>query len=153
MGDATRPTAAPTATGTPIVVNGTDSALPDIAGFKYAGCFKDSRDRALAGEIRPNLGAISNTLCVSYCKSKGWALAGTEYGGQCYCGNSLTGSALLEDSSCSLPCEGEKSETCGGDWSLSVYSADGSANVVSKVKRHLHNHLHHHRRGPSARRR
>lgn len=147
------PGPAPTTTGTPIAVNGTGSTLPDIAGFKYAGCFKDGRDRALAGEIRPNLGAISNTNCVTYCKSKGWALAGTEYGGQCYCGNSLTGSELLEESACSAPCEGEKTETCGGGWALSVYSADGSATVVSKVRRHLHNHLAHHRRGPSARRR
>lgn len=144
--------AAPTTTGTPVTVNGTDSTLPDIAGFKYAGCFKDGRDRALAGEVRPNLGKISNTNCITYCKSKGWALAGTEYGGQCYCGNSLSGSELLDESACAIPCEGEGSETCGGGWALSVYSADGSANVVTKVKRH-HNHLAYHRRGPSARRR
>ncbi|OIW33738.1 WSC-domain-containing protein [Coniochaeta ligniaria NRRL 30616] len=147
------PGAAPTTTGTPIAVNGTDSTLPDIAGFKYAGCFKDGRDRALAGEVRPNLGQVTNTNCITYCKSKGWALAGTEYGGQCYCGNSLAGSELLEESACATPCEGEGSETCGGGWALSVYSADGSATVVSKVRRHLHNHLAHHRRGPSARRR
>jgi hypothetical protein len=145
--------AAPTATSAPATVNGTDSTLPDIGGFKYAGCFKDGRDRALAGEVRPNLGRISNTKCIAHCKSKGFALAGTEYGGQCYCGNSLSGSELIDESSCSKPCEGASSEICGGGWALSVYSADGSATVVSKVRRHLHNHLAHHRRGPSARRR
>ncbi|KAJ9158468.1 WSC-domain-containing protein [Coniochaeta hoffmannii] len=146
-------TAAPTTTGSPQTVNGTDATLPDIAGFKYAGCFKDSRDRALAGEVRPNLGEVSNTKCVAYCKGKGWALAGTEYGGQCYCGNSLTGSELIDEASCDTACEGAAGETCGGGWALSVYSADGSATVVSKVKRHAHNHLAFHRRGPSARRR
>lgn len=148
------PGAAATATGTPATVNGRNSTLPDIAGYEYAGCFKDGRDRTLAGEVRPDLGQISNTNCVTYCKGKGWALAGTEYGGQCYCGNSLSGSELLDESSCSMPCEGAASQTCGGSWALSVYSADGSATLVSKVRRGpLHNHLARHRRGPSARRR
>lgn len=158
------PTAAPAApsvsstpipvNGTVTPVNGTDSTLPDVAGFAYAGCFRDARDRALAGEIRPNLGRISNTLCITYCKSKGWALAGTEYGGQCYCGNSLAGTTLLTDAECTMPCEGAADEICGGDWALSVYSVDGSATVANKkARRHLHNHLARHRSGPSARRR
>ena len=125
------------------------AALPDVAGFKYAGCFKDASNRVLAGEIRPNLGRVTNTLCIDHCRSKGWALAGTEYGGQCYCGNELVGSQLQEESLCNMPCEGDEGETCGGGWSLSVYSADGSANT----KRHLHNHLAYHRRAPSVRRR
>ncbi|KAB5570742.1 putative WSC domain protein [Coniochaeta sp. 2T2.1] len=142
----------PTATSTPDLTNGTTSTLPDVAGYKYAGCFKDSRDRALVGDIRPNLGEVTNTLCVEHCKSKGFALAGTEYGGQCYCGNSLTGSELIDESECDIPCEGESKETCGGGWALSVYSVDGTAKLVNKVKRHAHNHLALHRRGPSARR-
>jgi len=130
------------------------SSQPAIAGFKYAGCFKDASDRTLAGEIRPDLGRISNTLCINHCKSKGFALAGTEYGGQCYCGNELVGSEKLDESLCNMPCEGDAKETCGGGWSLSVYSADGTAKLgAANAKRHFHNHLHNHRRGPSVRRR
>lgn len=157
--DATPSSAAPTPSITPpTVTNGTESDLPDIAGFKYAGCYKDGRDRTLNGEVRPNLGprgSVTNTKCITYCQKKGWKLAGTEHGGECYCGNELTGSQIIAESSCSMPCEGDQKEICGGDWSLSVYSADGSATVSPKVKRHLHNHAHHHnhRRGASAFRR
>jgi hypothetical protein len=122
-----------------------------IAGFEFAGCFSDGRERTLDGEIRPNLGKITNTACVTYCKSKGWALAGTEYGGQCYCGNELKGATKKDDSACDMPCEGNGSETCGGDWSLSVFSANGSA-TVAKARRSAHLHEHRFRRsGPSAR--
>ncbi|KAK3322287.1 hypothetical protein B0H66DRAFT_197601 [Apodospora peruviana] len=124
-----------------------------VAGYKYAGCFKDANERILSGEIRPNLGRISNTLCVTYCASKGWAVAGTEYGGQCYCGNALKKVEKIADSECSMKCEGAAGESCGGGWALSVYTKTGAVPGAAQ-KRHLHNHLHNHRRsGPSLRRR
>lgn len=116
-----------------------------VGGFKFAGCFKDSQDRALSGEIRANLGAISNERCVSHCKSAGFALAGTEYGGQCYCGNELVGSEKLEDSACDMVCEGDASDKCGGSWALSVYSKDGEASLKgTKGRRHTHEHVKRH---------
>ncbi|KAK0722840.1 hypothetical protein B0T26DRAFT_619096, partial [Lasiosphaeria miniovina] len=115
---------------------------PDVAGFKYAGCFKDGQTRTLSGEIRPNLGKISNTNCVTYCTSKGFKVAGTEYGGQCYCGNTLAGSAKLAESACSMKCEGAAGQTCGGSWALSVYTKDGTI-PSAPAKRHLRNHIHH----------
>ncbi|KAK3379464.1 hypothetical protein B0T24DRAFT_157377 [Lasiosphaeria ovina] len=115
---------------------------PDVAGFKYAGCFKDGQTRTLSGEIRPNLGKISNTNCVTYCTSKGFKVAGTEYGGQCYCGNTLAGSAKLAESACSMKCEGAAGQTCGGSWALSVYTKDGTI-PSAPAKRHLRNHVHH----------
>ncbi|KAK3333680.1 hypothetical protein B0T19DRAFT_133535 [Cercophora scortea] len=133
---ATAPAAAPSATNA-------------VAGFKYAGCFKDGQARVLDGEIRPNLGKISNTACVTYCSSKGFSIAGTEYGGQCYCGSKLKSSEKLAESACNMTCEGAAGEKCGGGWALSVYAKDTTA----LTKRHAHNHLDHHRRGPSARRR
>ncbi|KAK0630685.1 hypothetical protein B0T17DRAFT_616304 [Bombardia bombarda] len=130
---------------TTVYGDATASAGSSIAGLAYAGCYKDASNRVLAGEIRPNLGRISNTLCVTYCASKGWAIAGTEYGGQCYCGNSLTTVEKLAESECSLACEGRAGETCGGSWALSVYTKGGVAPSAAQ-KRHEHNHFEHHRR-------
>ncbi len=79
----------------------------------------------LDGEIRPNLGRISNSNCVAYCSSKGWSIAGTEYGGQCYCGNSLITATKIDEASCSMACEGDGKQTCGGGWALSLYTKDG----------------------------
>lgn len=114
--------------------------------FKYAGCFKDSSDRALRGDIRPNLGAVSNVKCVTHCKSAGYALAGTEFGGQCYCGNELVGSDQVDDSKCNTACEGDKADICGGSWALSVFSLDGQVKLGgSKGRRRAVEHLHRHR--------
>jgi hypothetical protein len=142
--------AAPTATAVPTASNGTDSSSASIAGYTYAGCFKDTRDRVLTGDIRPNLGSVSNTNCVAHCKSKGYNLAGTEYGGQCYCGDSLTGSSQLDESECDLACEDDKAQVCGGGWALSLYSANGKVDKRDvKKERHLHSHVHARRVGRS----
>lgn len=117
-----------------------------VGGFKYAGCFKDASDRALSGVIRANLGLVSSEKCVSHCKAGGFALAGTEYGGQCYCGNELVGSQRLDEGRCETPCEGDASQFCGGGWALSVYSKDGQAVLKgARSRRHFHNHMRRHR--------
>jgi hypothetical protein len=126
----------------------TGNSTATVAGFKYAGCFKDSRDsRSLNGLIRPNLGAMTNEKCITHCKQAGFALAGTEYAGQCYCGNELVGSEKLPESACNMKCEGDATgeSICGGGDALSVFSADGEASTSSgyKMRRHVHNHLRH----------
>ncbi|KAJ9154717.1 WSC-domain-containing protein [Pleurostoma richardsiae] len=140
-----------TATPTAASITG-NSSLPNVAGWKYAGCYKDTRTRVIQGDRLPNLGAMSNDKCVTYCQGKGFSLAGTEYGGQCFCGDELVSVQLQDESLCSATCEGDASAVCGGDWSLSVYSTDGTVKS-SAAKRHLHNHALHHRRLSQHRRR
>lgn len=138
----------PEATQAPSAAN---ASLPDVAGWKYAGCFKDTRTRVIQGERLPNLGAMSNEKCVSYCQSKGFSVAGTEYGGQCFCGNELVGSEQLAESLCDAACEGDSVDTCGGDWSLTLYSSTGSA-PLAKRHEHAYNHFLNHRRSAHRRR-
>jgi WSC domain len=66
-------------------------------------------------------------------------MAGTEYGGQCFCGNSLSTSTKLDDSQCAMPCEGDGSQTCGGSLSLSVYTT--AASKARRAEGHLRRHL------------
>jgi hypothetical protein len=117
------------------------SGSADIAGFKYVGCYKDSSSRVLSGEVLPNLGLVSNTACVNYCASKGFSIAGTEYGGECYCGNNLSTLEKLDESKCSKACKGDASQKCGGDWALTLYTESGA--LPGAYKRHMHHHLHH----------
>ncbi|KAM7205083.1 protein of unknown function (DUF1996) domain containing protein [Rhypophila sp. PSN 637] len=111
-----------------------------VGDFKYAGCYRDSEARVLSGEIRPNLGRISNTVCVKYCASKGFSAAGTEYGGQCYCGDSLSKVEKIADSECSMTCEGAGGEKCGGGWALSLYTKTGTVKAKRSVRSHAHAH-------------
>ena len=48
-------------------------------------------------------------------------MAGTEYGGQCFCGNQLVGSSKVDESKCSMPCDGIAGQICGGSSVLSVW--------------------------------
>lgn len=122
----------------------------EVAGFKYAGCFKDSEKRVLSGEVRPDLGPMSNEKCVSYCQNAGFAVAGTEYGGQCYCGNEIVGSERLNDTSCDMACEDAASDVCGGGWALTVYSKDGEVDLKNaQRRRHMHGHARRHLGGHS----
>ncbi|KAK1835076.1 hypothetical protein QBC39DRAFT_170053 [Podospora conica] len=120
----------------------------DVAGFKYAGCFGDTKDRVLAGDILPNIGKVTNELCVKHCADKGFSAAGTQYGGECFCGNALSKVDKIAEDKCSMACEGGAGE-CGGTWALSLYTKDGkvpTAAVPEKRRRHMHDHMMHHRR-------
>ena len=129
------------------------STKADAAGWKYAGCYRDTRDRVIHGEKFPKLGPLTNDKCAAYCDSKGFFLSGTENSGQCFCGSAVVGSEKLDDSACSKPCDGDATESCGGGWALSVYSKDGSIGAPD-AKRDLHAHIlrHRSRRGAPGRR-
>ncbi|AEO69191.1 uncharacterized protein THITE_2119320 [Thermothielavioides terrestris NRRL 8126] len=132
----------------------TNSKTADISGFKYVGCYRDAQTRVLSGEVLPNLGLVSNTACVNYCASKGFSIAGTEYGGECYCGNGLSSLDKLDEASCSMACKGDAGQTCGGNWALTLYTKGGAAPGTTAAKRHAgHNHHLHHARVPSRRHR
>lgn len=109
------------------------------AGWSYYGCYSDNLNaRVLTGIQFADIGnhEVTNTKCVAYCAAKGYSLAGTEYGGQCFCDNKLTGSSAIDESKCNMPCEGDSTETCGGSVALSVYST--SAATKTKARKQAH---------------
>ncbi|EHK47953.1 hypothetical protein TRIATDRAFT_237298 [Trichoderma atroviride IMI 206040] len=131
---------APTATS--VATKGNSAA---VGGYTYAGCYQDNIGRVLTGDILPNLGPMTNEKCVANCVKKGFSVAATEYGGQCYCGNELVGSSKLAESQCATACEGAASEVCGGSWAISVYSKTGSVSLTAAKSRRAEQHAHRHR--------
>jgi hypothetical protein len=116
------------------------SSQGDISGWKYYGCYQDTRARVLSGIKLANIGnhEVTNSKCIAYCGAAGFSMAGTEYGGQCFCGDQLNGSNKLAESECSMPCEGDASETCGGSMTLSVYTSNSTTKRSSPhMRRHL----------------
>ena len=67
-------------------------------------------------------------MCASYCiTSLSYTLFGVEYGGECYCGDELQAGAVVAPATdCSMACDGNATETCGGPSRLSVYQRDSS---------------------------
>jgi hypothetical protein len=122
--------------------NATSHSIP---GWSAYGCFSDklgSGNRALSGVTFANIGngQVTNDKCTAYCDTKGFTIAGTEYGGQCFCGNALVGSSELTEDNCDMPCEGDGEQICGGHLTLTVYKKNGSA----RKRRHLSAHAHKH---------
>ncbi|PNP50965.1 hypothetical protein THARTR1_08586 [Trichoderma harzianum] len=129
----------PAATSAPAPAKGNSAAT--VGGFTYAGCYQDNIGRVLTGDILPNLGPMTNDKCVANCLSKGFSIAATEYGGQCYCGNDLVGSSKLAENQCTMACEGNSKEVCGGSWAISVYSKTGAVSMkAAKRAEHVHRH-------------
>ena len=107
------------------------TALPSITAsvlplrWAYKGCFNDVYP---TGRVLPLKQASSMNLtvqaCVWSCYKLGYSISGLEFGKQCFCGNAIYyGGALSQwDFDCSWSCTGNKSEVCGGQNKLSIYS-------------------------------
>ena len=99
--------------GSPTSTPTTSSSV--AAGWSYYGCYSDSiahGDRVMSGIEFADIGnhEVTNTKCVAYCDAKGYSMAGTEYGGQCFCANKLISSSKLDEGKCDMACEGDGSE-------------------------------------------
>lgn len=107
--------------------NAHTSTIP--SGYTLTGCIAEgSSGRALTGASTTSASGMSRGACVAFCQSKGFALAGVEYGQECYCGSQLvngaTNATLLDASSrCGMPCSNTSvDETCGGSATLLLYT-------------------------------
>jgi hypothetical protein len=63
--------------------------------------------------------AQSNMACLTI-PGNDYQYAGLEYYGECFCGASVNG-MQVDESFCTYPCTGDKTETCGATDYISVY--------------------------------
>ncbi|KAI0367419.1 WSC-domain-containing protein [Pilatotrama ljubarskyi] len=97
-------------------------------GWASAGCVSDNSARALTGYSFAS-NSMTVATCVSTCASKGFSMAGVEYGRECYCGSSLQNGVgkSISSSSCNMACSADSSSTCGGNWALSLFKYNNLA--------------------------
>jgi len=90
----------------------------------FAGCWSDgSRGLPSLSYVAYNNQSNSINLCTSACASKGYTIAGMEYGTYCYCGKKLNAYAQqVLDSGCTASCPGNSSQTCGQNNRLTLYA-------------------------------
>ncbi|KAF7173863.1 hypothetical protein CNMCM5623_006118 [Aspergillus felis] len=113
--------ASQTLSTTPTQVSTTEKS---VIGWSYLGCYSDNEStRALTGIQFADLGIgnVTSTGCMEYCGNAGFSLAGTEYAGQCFCGDNMEGSSKIAANRCDMKCEGDTSQICGGSLALSVF--------------------------------
>ena len=112
--------------------------------WTYQGCYSDLTLNMNVRSLANWGNGDSSSLCANNCYSAGYSISGTEYGSQCFCGNTIASSTKEADSDCNMACTGASSETCGGAKRLSVYAQSGTSMMKSRRSAHLHRHAAHH---------
>lgn len=94
------------------------SAIPT---WQNKGCYSDATNsRTLSTSL--NLAGNTNKKCQDACAAAGYKYAGTEFGSQCFCGNSIDNNgAAIAATSCNKACAGDSTTTCGGANALSLF--------------------------------
>jgi hypothetical protein len=109
---------------------------PGVNGWTSLGCYTDMNNggRTLAVAMGVTGGAANMSVlnCVTACH--GYTFAGVEYGGECYCGNALMnggGPTVDGNLQCSMTCNGNSSEFCGGPARLNMYTAQTTSSSAA----------------------
>ncbi|KAM0335804.1 hypothetical protein ACHAQA_000854 [Verticillium albo-atrum] len=109
--------------------------VPTVSPFTLVGCQAEATavPRALAAKSTTS-GSMTLATCAAFCS--GFRYFGTEYGAECYCGNSLhpsSSAAPLDD--CAMPCAGDSSTHCGGPNRLTLYEDPARASTPPREPR------------------
>ena len=88
-------------------------------GSAYQGCYTDDATRALPAAQG---GGFDDTTCRARCRGLGYAYAGTQWYGECYCGNTRA-YTRVGDGECNTQCSANPAQTCGGAWRNSIYTS------------------------------
>jgi len=101
------------------VMPGSSVQAPSTAPPGGMGCFKDDYVRDLDG-YSVTTGNMTLQHCVSTCAGRGFAFAGAQFGAWCFCGNRF--GRYGRSNQCDTPCNGDRSQICGGGMANSVYA-------------------------------
>lgn len=82
----------------------------------------DAPFRAIPSRTVTGTSVVSVKVCAAVAKNLGKAVFGVQNGGECYVGDDLLRAQILGPAACTMPCQGNTSETCGGGYSNNVYT-------------------------------
>ncbi|PPQ90243.1 hypothetical protein CVT25_013002 [Psilocybe cyanescens] len=102
-----------------------------VGVFKYKGCFQDGVNgapRSLRNQLSVASGVTAET-CTTACKAAGYALAGLEFGQECWCDSYMPLAVSTPDSDCNMVCNADNTELCGAGNRLAVYQDTSLPNV------------------------
>ena len=83
-------------------------------------CFEDPRGIRVLPHGPLQSSDMTIAKCKKFCADKNYNYAGVEFAKQCFCGNDRP-NILAPETDCSMPCTGDKSETCGAGHRINVY--------------------------------
>jgi Domain of unknown function (DUF1996)/WSC domain len=98
--------------------------LTQTKQWSYVGCGTDSIYARKFTGANTSGDKMTIETCVDFCSGKGFSVAGTEYGRECYCAKSIPSEAAPVPGymgNCMTPCAGDTAEYCGGSGTISLY--------------------------------
>ena len=111
---------------------GKESNSGRVAGNKWVGCFRDNGwNRDLSTYIGSGM-TITN--CMDIAISRGMPYYGMQNGGECWLGNSYGRYGYIGNENCSLSCNANYNERCGGYNANTVYSVNEQPNILEREK-------------------
>jgi len=107
-----------TLTGTTSTFSGAIVNQNSAPSSSYLGCYNDQSSRDLSYEA-----TLTSSLTVEGCISAcaGYDYAGVQDGNQCFCGDTYGKYGSAGPNACSMACQGDNTQICGGAWLNSVY--------------------------------
>ncbi|XP_063956709.1 uncharacterized protein LOC129263551 [Lytechinus pictus] len=103
-------------------------------GVNYLGCYVDKPgDRVFTGDSLLAEPLMTISYCIQYCNaitvinSSDYAYAGFNNGNECFCGgasDNYTRHGVASDRECQSPCQGDPTESCGGQGYIAVFRID-----------------------------
>ena len=90
----------------------------------YLGCFRDQQEFRILnnGSSKVNLKSINSPEeCARFCFERRFALAGVQYGHECFCGDSVDEKFKISEKKCDQNCPGNPDSKCGGFYTMNVY--------------------------------
>ena len=123
-------TTATRSTSTVPNATGTLARRPTVGLYALVGCQTEATaSRALSGFSYAD-DAMTLESCAAFCG--GSTFFGTEYGRECFCGNTLgAGSSPTAQSDCSMTCAGNAFEYCGAGNRLELYRLTSPSSPTS----------------------
>ncbi|KAI1839981.1 hypothetical protein JX265_013597 [Neoarthrinium moseri] len=89
--------------------------------WQKVGCYSDSTT-ARTLSVSYNIAGVTNDNCKATCEANGYKYAATEYGTQCFCGNSIQNGASAVGAGCNIACAGDSTTYCGGSNAMSLFT-------------------------------
>lgn len=118
-----------TGTDGPLVASSSqrvNSTTPTGPGWQEINCISDSRN--ILGGVSYTDNTLTPASCQASCFKGGYTYAGVGQIGSasnwnCICGTSISSNAGVMPGQCNIPCPGDSSQTCGGNYIFKIYQA------------------------------
>ena len=100
-----------------------DGLLIGSDNHTYLGCYIDDKSRVLEHREEDSK-TLTLESCVEKCRKGNYTFVGLEFSRECFCGripNSYARIGRVNNDKCNFPCLGDRSQSCGGFFRISVY--------------------------------